>query len=32
MNLEETLEAEIEALVAAVMDVETAGRVSSFDK
>jgi len=32
MDLEETLEAEIEALVASVMDAETAGRVSSFDK
>jgi enoyl-CoA hydratase/carnithine racemase len=32
MDLEETLEAEIQALVASVMDAETADRVSSFDK
>jgi enoyl-CoA hydratase/carnithine racemase len=32
MDLEETLEAEIEALVASVMDSETADRVSSFEK
>jgi enoyl-CoA hydratase/carnithine racemase len=32
MDLEETLEAEIQALVASVMDSGTADRVSSFDK